>query len=91
MQPCLLWVESYFGPAFHSQNQQQKGPPFSMRGVNLFRVVSYPAARTRAHEASFGRFRGRCLGRQPKTGVVLRRLLNFAAITTKSGSCSMAL
>jgi hypothetical protein len=44
-------------------------------------IASYPAARTRADEASFGRFRGRCLGRQPKTGVVLRRLLEFAAIT----------
>ena len=38
---------------------------------------AYPAARTRAREASFGRFRGRCLGRQLKTGVVLRRLLDL--------------
>ena len=45
--------------------------------------VSYPAARTRAREASFGRFRGRCLGRQPKTGVVLRRLLDLPRLPAR--------
>ena len=42
-------------------------------------VLYLPRAR-----GEFGRFRGRCLGRQPKTGVVLRRLLDLPRLPARS-------